>query len=176
MRPLRVLTDQGLEDINTFLESLKDGPEYQARLAALEDQKKEINGLIAVYGKASEIDRIVSDSLNDREQARKTFAKALEDRTLASEEIKAAKLAAQVFIDERKANSLAQIAARERALVDGEAALEAGEQKLGKDLDDLMARELASAKEMSDAKEMRAKYTEAVASLEAAIDQTRKAL
>jgi len=176
MKSLPVLSTKDLAGINNFLDELQDGAKYQARLADLEAKRAEVNDLIAVYGKASKIDEIVSNALRDEEQARKTLAGALADRTRASEEIAAAKAVSKKFIDEREAAAVKRIADRERDLIENEASINQREEAYIKALNNLEARERQVIADSSQAEEIRKKYTEAVASLTAAIESTRKAL
>lgn len=176
MKLLRVLSSKDLDEINSFLGELKDGDLYKKRLKALEDQKAEINAMIEVYGKANDIDRIRSNALRDEEQAKKILDKSLEDRTSASEEIKAAKAASERFVAKRNSAANENFSERERILKDGEADIDRREKAHARSLDDLADSERQVAADMETAVAIRTSYTEAVASLKTAITATAKAL
>jgi len=176
MKPLRILSSQELNGINAFLEELQNDAKYQARLAEIEAKKIEVNDLIEVWGKASDIDRIVSNALRDEEQAKKNLDSALAEQKRASEEaievVEKARRDAQRL--ENEANS--RWNDREQALFDGEAELNRREKKHAKSIDDLVAREAQLAVDMERAVEIRTKYTEAVRALKDAITDVAKAL
>ena len=175
MKRLDVLDSRDLSGINTFLDGLKD-PLYKARLKELEAIKVKINGLIAVHGKVTEIEAFRTKARQLKEGAQKLADEALLDRTSASVEIKAAKAASAKGISERESASVAKITDREHALVDGERALDDRSKVLEEANTDLLSRESDLALDMMKAEEIRTKYTEAVASLNAAIERTQKAL
>jgi hypothetical protein len=175
MKRLPVLDSSELSGINAFLDGLKD-PVYKVRLAELEAVKKEINALIAVHGKVSEIENLLVKQMQLTEGAQKLADEAMSDRTSASAEIKSAKAAARKFIDEREATALATISDRQQALFDGERALDARSKVLEEENTDLLSRESDLALDMMKAEEIRTKYTEAVASLKTALADVQKAL
>jgi hypothetical protein len=176
MRPLRIISGKDLDEIHDFLGELKDGEEYKKRLAALEDLKKEINALIEVYGKASDIDRLRSNALRDEEQATKALDSALATKNEAKAEASKMELDAKARASDILAAANAQFTEREHLLNDGEADLGAREKALAKSIDDVAGREAASSAVMEEAIAIRNTYTEAVASLKKAIADTQRAL
>ncbi len=176
MRPLKVLSPKDLAEINAFLDELQDESKYKARFEALEAMKKEINGLIEVYGKASDIDRIVSHKLEQEETARKILEQAIADRETTKTEIESDKAASRKFITERENAARARIADREAALLAGETNLGIREKALAKANDELITHDLKVAADLTLAKEIRTKYTEAVASLKMTIESTQRKL
>jgi len=175
MRRLPVLDSRELGEVNAFLDGLKD-PSYKTRLAELEKMKKEINALILVHGKVNQIENLLLKQTQLTEGADKLAVEVAADRTSASAEIKAAKAASVKGIDSREAASVARISDREHALVDGEKALDDRSKVLEEANTDLLSRESDLALDMMKAKEIRTTYTEAVASLNAAIENVQKAL
>ena len=176
MRTLKVLSSQDLGEIHDFLDELKDGATYKKRLAALESQKKEINGLILVMGKVHEIEGLRLKARQLKEGLDKLVEDAQADREAARTEVAADKAASRKFINEREHAAQARINDRERALLAGETNLGAQEKALAKANDDLVARDLKVAAERTLAKEVFAKYTEAAASLKAELARIQKAL
>lgn len=176
MRPLRVLSSKDLGEVNDFLDELQDGDKYKERFRALENQKKEINTLIEVWGKAKDIDRIRSNASTDENQARKTLENALAKRTSIDKEIVAAKVAADAYVKSSKQNADKMFVDREKAVIAGEQALGEREKALALDFDDLERRDHQVAIDMKGAIAIRTKYTEAVGSLKKAIENTAKAL
>ena len=176
MRTLKVLSTQELGEINEFLDELKDGTTYKKRLADLEAKKKEINALILVMGKVSEIEglRLKAQQLEDG--ADKLVEKTRDELAAAMTKIATDKDVSRKFITERENTAQARIADRERALLDGETNLGAREKVLAKANDDLIVRDLKVASDMTLAKEIRTKYTEAVASLTTEIARIQKVL
>ena len=175
MKRLPVLDSRELGEVNAFLDGLKD-PAYKKRMTELEAMKTEVNDLILVYGKVKEIESL---SIKQR-QLTEGAGKLVEDALVSAKEIREAFAVAEKqskeSITQRESEANARWGEREHSLVDGERDLEAGEKALAKGNDALIARDLSLASEMTKAKEMRLKYTEAVASLTNAIEQTRKAL
>ena len=176
MRTLKVLSTQDLGEINEFLDELKDGAEYKKRRATLEAKKKEINALILVMGKVSEIEGLRLKARQLKEGLDKLVADAQADREAARTEVAADKAASRKFISERESAAQARINDRERALLDGETNLGAREKVLAKANDDLIAWDLKVAAERTLAKDVFTKYTEAAASLNAELARIQKAL
>lgn len=176
MRPLRILSTKDLGEVNAFLGELKDGDLYKKRLKALEDQKAEINVLIEVYGKANDIDRIRSNALRDEDQAKKTLEEALADRAKAKQEAADMELAAKIRASGIASEANKRFTEREKALDEGERNLGEREKAHARSLDDLAEREKQVAAEMATAVAIRTMYTEAVANLKSAIENTAKAL
>jgi hypothetical protein len=176
MKLLRVLSPKDLGEINEFLGELKDGDLYKKRLAALEGQKAEINALIEVYGKANDIDRIVSNKLRDEAQAKKSMEAALADREKAKEEAEATKGASERHAAKRIREANEHFSGRERIVKEGEESLDQREKALARALDGLSVRETQVLEESKRSVAIRTKYREAVASLQKAIETTAKAL
>jgi len=175
-KKLDVLSPKELREIQGFLVELKDATLFKGRLKELEDLKISINDRIELYGKAKEMSRLNSEAAVNREESKKILDKALADRDKAKDEIAADKAASREFITERESVAQARIADREEALRAGERAIGVREKVLAKANDQLIAKDLQVAADLTLAKEIRTKYTEAVASLKATIESTQRAL
>lgn len=175
-RKLDVLSPKELGEIQGFLAELKDAKLFGERLDELEALKVAINGRIEIYGKAKEMSRLNSEAAVNREESKKILDQALVDRETSKTEIAADKAASRKFITEREGAAQLRIASREKALLDGETDLGAREKVIAKANDSLIAMDLRVAADMALAKEIRTKYTEAVASLTTEIARIQKAL
>lgn len=176
MKLLRVLSSKDLDEVNEFLGELKDGDLYKERFKGLEDQKKEINALIEVYGKAEEIGRLNLKVRQLKEGVDKLVEDAQADRAAAKEEAEATKAASSEFVAGRNREANERFNEREKLVNDGEASLDRRDKALASALDDLASRETEAAKQLERAGEIRTKYREAVALLQKAIETTAKAL
>ena len=176
MKTLDILSSKELGEINAFLGELKDGATYKQRLAALEAKKKEINDLILVMGKVTEIEnlRVKTHQLN--EGAESLVSKIQADLADAKSKIEVDKAASRKFITERESAAQARIADREKALLAGETDLGNREKVLAKANDELIAKDLRVAADLTEAKGIRAKYTEAVALLKTAMESAQRTL
>jgi hypothetical protein len=176
MKLLRVLSSKDLDEVNEFLDELKDGDQYKKRLKALEDQKNEINDLIEVHGKVKEIDGLNLKARQLKEGADRLVEDAQADREKAKKDSAEQDSASQRMIAARNKDASERFEERERALVTGENALGTREKAHARSLDDLAEREKEVAADMHSAVAIRTTYTEAVASLKTAIESTAKAL
>jgi hypothetical protein len=175
-RKLDILSPKELGEIQGFLGELKDATLFKARLKELEDLKAEINAAIEIHGKTQQIDGLLSDAIIREEASRNVQEQLLKDRDAASREIDVEKAASRQLIADRERDAQARIADREKALVDGERDLGEREKVLAKANDALIAKDLRVAQDLSDAKNIRRIYTEAVASLKAALERELEAL
>ncbi len=176
MRPLHTFSVKDLGEINAFLSALQDGDEYKKRLKALEDQKKEINALIEVYGKANDIDRIRSNALRDEEQAKKILAEALEDRKNASSEVEKSRESAKKFVGDKMDEANRLFTERERSVAAGEKRLGDWEKVLGRKETELAAREALAEQAMEAARQDIEKYTKAAQRLSTTLEEIARTL
>ena len=176
MKLLRVLSGKDLDEINEFLGELKDGDAYKKRLAALEDQKKEVNALIEVYGKVEEIEGLNLKARQLKEGVEKLVEAAQKDRAAAKDEAAKTRADAGKFSAEKRAEANANFSEREQIVKTVEGILDDREKAHARSLDDLASRESQLARLMETALAIQTTYTEAVAALRTAIEQTAKAL
>jgi len=176
MKRLPVLDSRELGSIHDFLDELKDGAAYKARLKVLEDQKKEINALIAVVGKVNEIEGLHLKASQLKEGAEKLVEDARADRAEAAEEAKVAKAASDRFVSERNGEANAKFTDREKAVNAAESDLGKREKAVERALDDIASRERQVEHSIEVALSIKTTYDDAVTSLKAAIGEIAGAL
>ena len=176
MRPLKVLSSSDLGDINTFLDGLKDGAGYKSRLKVLEDQKKEINDLIKVYGKVSEIEGLRVRAKQFSESAEKAGMEAAADRNAAKEYAAVILSRASRKAEDKVADANAKFIEREDALKVGEADVGRREKAAEEMLDQANDRMGQAEERMKTAVAIKALYEDASAALKAAASKAVKAL
>ena len=176
MNPLRVLDSRELGEINDFLDELKDGTTYKKRLMEIQDAKKEINDLIKVYGKVGEIEQLLGTTIDSQKKADSFKEEASYGLEASKREIAAAKSASIKGIGEREEAASKRIVDREKTLIDGEASLGRREKVYAKARDEMLKRENSSEQLMAQAARVKDSYTDAVRSLQKAIEDTQRAL